>query len=139
MFFRDNNFFSCTQNVPLTKVDPYPLIHGNASKMWVINKVMKDNVNYTPSIFTNRDVIFFFSEDFGCYVQPMESIGFAPNLLGTFEAKSSTNKLKLYFKGETWEFYMSTLLRKKIVLRPTEESDFPYELELIPYPKNFIK
>ncbi len=128
----------CTQNVTLTKIDPYPLFHDNSTKIWVVNKVMDGNVNYTPAQFENRDVMLFFQEGFGVYVQPMKSLGKAPKLIGTFDVKADTKHLKLNFKKEIWDFYMARTSKSKIVLRPTQKSDFPYSIELVPYPNKFF-
>lgn len=128
---------SCTSNVHLTLIDPYVLYHGNTCKMWVVNKVSRENVDYTPEIYSERDVVFFFADQNAVYIQPMASIGEAPNLLGEFYVSSDDHSLEFVFKQETWLFRVAEATKHKIVLRPQADSDFQYQLELVPYFKKF--
>ena len=125
---------ACTENVDLRLLDAYPLYHGNSSKIWLINKVYTDEVDYTPNRLMDRDVIVFFEQGNKVFVQPISSLGDFPRKVGRFLLDEEDKKLEISFKQENWLFDIISQDEYRIVLKPRETSDFEYRLEFTCYP-----
>lgn len=122
------------EGVEMQLIDPYPLFHGNSSKLWVINKVTKEGVNYSARKLREKDVIIFFENGNRVYMQPLNQMGQFPKKVGSFSLNQEKNRCEIKFKDQLWSFYMVQQDNRRLFLRPTEDSDFEFELELITYP-----
>lgn len=127
---------ACTNNVNIRVLEPYPMFHGNSSKMWIINKVLNKGKNYAFTPINQKDCFFFFkSEKF--QMQPVNTIGELPMRRGVFFVDQEGKHLTLSMGEEKWTFFIKQLTLNKIRLQPIPGSRFKYELELISYPESF--
>lgn len=121
----------CTNNIPIRVLEPYPMFHGNSTKMWIINKVSNKGKNYSPTPLNQKDCIFFFkSEKF--QMQPVSEIGMFPVKKGAFFVDMEGKILTLSSEQDKWVYQIKLLTLDKISLIPISGSDFA--LELIAYP-----
>ncbi|MCT4560415.1 MAG: hypothetical protein N4A41_03480 [Crocinitomicaceae bacterium] len=123
----------CTSNVGIRVLEPYPMFHGNASKIWIINKVLNKGKNYSPTPIYQKDcIIFHKNEKF--QMQPIHTLGYLPQKSGTFYVEEEGKFLTLSGADEEWKFEIKLLQLDKIKLQPLPGSSFEFELELITYP-----
>ncbi|MFT7345357.1 MAG: hypothetical protein ACI9XP_001952 [Lentimonas sp.] len=125
---------SCTGQETMIKVVPYSSFHNNSSRIWVINTVKQKGGNFAPQLLKQKDVIIFFDDE-SFFIQPMSTIGDRPKQHGSFKINSAGDHIFLSLNQDNWKFKIDELERDFIRLKPTNESDFKYELQLIAYPK----
>jgi hypothetical protein len=126
---------SCMDGVELRLIDQYPLYHANSSKIWIIHKITKDQVNFTADKLMKKDCIIFFDAGKKLFILPVDRLGDFPERVGQFYLNQNDSRLEFSFPKETWIFHILQQSADKIVLQATPESDFDYNLELSPYPQ----
>jgi hypothetical protein len=125
---------SCsTDYSTIKKINREAIFHGNASKIWVINKVQKKGVNYTSLRLKDKDIILFY-ENGKIVIQPMKTLGTFPSKTGRFELSDDNKRCEFRFPNETWEFETVEVNAKIISLKSRNKSTFPYDLEIISFP-----
>ncbi|AEA45372.1 hypothetical protein [Fluviicola taffensis] len=114
-------------------IDNYILLHDNSSKVWLIDKQLDGDKDYTPLQFEYKDLIVF-HESQNAYFHRLKDLGTKPGIKMGFWLDQSKNEIG--FKGTKKDliFEIISLTRTKIVLKPKHKS-FKYTIVLIPFPE----
>lgn len=126
---------ACSTGVEMKGINYGSLFHDGNSKVWMIDKVIKDKQDFSPAERRNKDILIFF-ENGKCQFQPIHTLGDIQGRKGEYSVFSNEKLITLYFdKAEKWEFKLEVIEENKVVLKPTKNSDLNYKLVLIPLPE----
>ncbi|MGV3630995.1 MAG: hypothetical protein ACO1O6_07305 [Bacteroidota bacterium] len=125
---------ACVHDSQYKTVEPYYVLHGNSSKVWVIDHVYSEGKDHSPLSLNYKKMIVFHSNGY-CYVHEIKSLGGKPGKRAMFYLSMDKRRLDIQFKNETWIFHIDSFSEQKIVLSPAEDSRFRYKLELITFPE----
>lgn len=123
----------CTTGSSFKQLDPYIFLNDHSSKVWLVSKLMKDNRDYTPLRFENRQMIVF-HETGNAYFYRLREFGTKPGLKMNYWMDKSKDLFTFESGNTKWQFDIRRLSRKKIILRPRRNS-YPYTIVLIPFPE----
>ena len=126
--------FACTTGVKMRQVNYGALFHDGNSKVWMLEKVLIKNKDFSPKKKADKDILIFY-ENGHCIFQPLKSLGELPGKKGEYSVFSAEKSLSIYFKNEKWDFTLTTIDEDKLILEPTKNSDLKYTLELMPLPE----
>jgi hypothetical protein len=128
---------SCTLGV-----ETYP-IYGNSSlsdgnsKVWLVDHLFKNSLDFQQPIITERDLIIFYSSG-KCRIVKWKDFGkldgdvFYYRLIRIDVQKP---KLILIRGKKKWEFVFKTFTNDKMILNPINGTSFKYEMTIIPLPE----
>ena len=129
-------FTACSVGVTTTPIDKHFILDDNSSKIWLVNKLVKNHVDYSNSELGKKDIVIFFATG-RCMIQKMntfgDTIGDKFNYYLRMSAQPKT--LELTKEKKKWLFTVRSITDDKIVLLPQKGVKFPYEMELIPLPE----
>ena len=127
---------ACSIGVTTTPIDKHFILDDNSSKIWLVNKLVKNNVDYSNNEIGKKDIIIFFATG-RCMIQKMntfgDTIGDKFNYYLRMSAAPPT--LELTKEKKRWLFTVRSITDDKIILLPQKGVKFPYEMELIPLPE----
>jgi hypothetical protein len=126
--------FACSTGVELKQVSLGPFFHDNNSKVWVIDQVIVDKINYSPSNINEKDLLIFYDNN-KCLFQPLKTLGTKKGKKGDYLIDSENKEIAIYFPLEKWDFKIDYMAEDTIILVPNKGSEFTYELLLIPFPE----
>jgi alanine-alpha-ketoisovalerate/valine-pyruvate aminotransferase len=114
-------------------IDHYILVHDNSSKVWLIDKQLDGDKDYTPLQLEYKEIIVF-HESRNAYFYRLNTLGKKPGIKKSFWLDEAKNEFG--FKGAKKDlvFEIVRLTRTKIILKPKNNS-FKYTVELIPFPE----
>ncbi|MDB2657288.1 hypothetical protein N9Y60_04455 [Crocinitomicaceae bacterium] len=124
----------CTSNYPLKSVNYDDLFCDGNSKVWVINKMIVNDIDVSQSNLTNKEVFIFHESGVLDYV-PLKVLGSASPKKGRYYLDSDKRTLSIVFHDKEWFFMLSVLEDDRIVMRPYKKGRAPFTLELIPLPE----
>ena len=126
---------SCVETVDLSAVDYGFLFNDANSKVWMINKVMKDGENVAPYNNLEKDLMIFHKSHVVDLV-PLKDIMQTQPRKGSYSLDSASKTLSIQFrdKGE-WYFDLEYITEDSILLAPTLESELQYSIQLRPFPE----
>ncbi len=122
---------SCTVGSKIT-LDHGILFHGNASKLWLVNKAMVGKKDFTKLRFIDKELMIFhengnvFVYSVGKLAEPGEKLSFSLNgekRLIEIQSKKNRMKYKILFTS-----------RKKILLKSVNPKQ-PMVIELVNFPE----
>ena len=125
---------SCHRVVQTKAVNLSYVFDDNSSKVWLMNKLMIGDKNYSPMRNSYKDIVIFYKNG-ACVVQPLNTLGDSPGAKGVFEVDGTNMTLKINFSKSNWKFNITTLEEENIVLSPDKDSDIKYTVHLIPLPE----
>jgi hypothetical protein len=125
---------SCETDINLIAVPKDNLLHANGSKVWLIDKIVNADKNFSSSKMEEKNILVFYNT-YNCLMLPISSMGTKDGKRGSFELSSGNDQLILHFKNENWIFKVRELNALQIILEPTSNSSFPYELHLKTFPE----
>lgn len=127
---------SCSIGVTTTPIDKHFILDDNSSKIWLVNKLVKNNVDYSNKEIGKKDIIVFFATG-RCMIQKMNTFGDTIGDKFNYYLRMSTEPptLELIKEKKSWLFTVHTITDDKIILLPQKGVKFPYEMELIPLPE----
>ncbi len=125
---------SCHRIIETEEVNIAPAFHDNSSKVWMIDKIMKDNKNYAPILRQERDLFVFYSTG-KCLLTPIDSLSkSSAHAYGRFLVNSAEKEIRIIYKDGDWIFKITTFEDNEIVLKPVRGS-YKYDLHLISFPE----
>ncbi len=129
-------FTACSVGVTTTPIDKHFILDDNSSKIWLVNKLVKNHVDYSNSELGKKDIVIFFATG-RCMIQKMNTVGDTIGDKFNYYLRMSTQPktLELTKEKKKWLFTVRSITDDKIVLLPQKGVKFPYEMELIPLPE----
>ena len=129
-------FTACSVGVTTTPIDKHFILDDNSSKIWFVNKLVKNHVDYSNSELGKKDIVIFFATG-RCMIQKMNTVGDTIGDKFNYYLRMSTQPktLELTKEKKKWLFTVRSITDDKIVLLPQKGVKFPYEMELIPLPE----
>ena len=123
----------CTRNSNLEPIDEYVLLNDRSSKVWLINRLLDGEKDYTPLQFEYREVIVF-HETRNAFFYTLNKMGQSPGKKMIYWM--DTAEKTFGFRNEKHEYLFSIqyISRKKIILVPKLKT-YKYTIELIPFPE----
>lgn len=114
-------------------IDHYILIHDNSSKVWLIDKQLDGDKDYTPLQIEYKEIIVF-HESRNAYFHILKELGTKPGKKMSFWLDKAKNEMG--FKGMKRDlvFEIKSMSRTKIVLKPKYDS-YKYTIVLVPFPE----
>lgn len=125
--------FSCGFEPTMKPVDPYIFLHDNSSKVWLVEKLLINNNDYTPFRFQHKQLIVF-HETRNAYFYRLKNFGTKMGLRTYFWMNRAEKEFGFQFDKKEWLFEIRQMSRKKIVLRPKNQT-YPYTMVLVPFPE----
>ncbi len=125
---------ACSTGVELKQISLGPFFHDNNSKVWLIDQVIVDEINYSPSNINEKDLLIFYDNN-RCLFQPLKSFGKTKGKKGNYSIDSEKKEIALYFPLEKWDFTIDYITEDTVVLMPKQNAEFAYQLVLIPLPE----
>lgn len=120
-------------NTSIEPIDHYILLHDNSSKVWLVDKQLIGNKDFTPLRIEYKEIIVF-HESRNAYFHRLKTLGTKQGVKKTFWLDAS--KKELGFSGGKRDvvFEIVKLSRRKIILKPKNNSS-KYTIVLIPFPE----
>lgn len=114
-------------------IDNYILIHDNSSKVWLVDKQLEGDKDYTPLQIEYKEIIVF-HQSREAYFHVLKNLGTKPGIKRSFWLDMRKNELG--FRGDKRDitFEITSLSRTRIVLKPKYHS-YKYTIVLIPFPE----
>lgn len=114
-------------------IDHYILLHDNSSKVWLVDKQLDGDKDYTPLQIQAKEIIVF-HQSREAYFHRLKTLGTQPGRKMSFWLDQKKNELG--FRGEKKDlvFEVVNLSRNRIVLKPKYRSS-KYTIILIPFPE----
>lgn len=123
----------CTWDTKLEPINEYALIHDNSSKVWMVNRLLKGDKDFTPLQFEYRQLIVFHKTS-NAYFYTMRNLGEKPGAKMYFWLDRSKDEFGFRDSKHEFLFSISRISRSKIILKPKKKS-YKYTIELIPFPE----
>ena len=124
---------SCDTSSSLKKVDPYVFVHDNSSKIWLVEKLLKDGKDFTPMQFNAHSMIIF-HQSRNAYVHRIIDFSKQNGAKCYYWMDREKNEFGFQFTKNTWLFSIVNVSRTKLVLKPKSKS-YPYTIVLVPFPE----
>jgi hypothetical protein len=115
------------------KIDQSIFIHDRSSKVWLVDKKMQGEKDYTPLRFEYKELVVFHQSG-NAYFYKMQEFGKYPGYKMTFELNRETDEFILTNSKMTRTFKIKSLGRRKMIIESTDKK-YPYTLHLIPFPE----
>jgi len=125
---------SCSSGVELIPVSKEPLLNDLNSKVWLVDKLIKNDTNYAPGLNTDKN-LFVFYHNGKCLYQTMKTLGEQAGKRGEYSLHANDMNLNVYFPDEKWSFHLSVISEDTLLLDPVSPTDIDYSLLLIPFPE----
>lgn len=123
---------SCTDTT-ITPIDPYIQIHDNSSKVWLVDKQLEGEKDFTPLQFQYKELMVF-HESRNVYIHRLVDLGKKQGKKMNFWLDASKNELGLSGNDKDFLFTIKQLSRTKMVLE-TKSKKPKQTLILIPFPE----
>lgn len=124
---------SACGDTSIEPIDHAILVHDNSSKVWLVDKQLDGEKDYTPLQIEYKEIIVF-HESLNAYFHTLKTLGTKPGIKKSFWLDATKNELG--FSGDKRDliFEIVSISRKKIVLKPKNNS-YKYTIVLIPFPE----
>lgn len=117
----------------LEPIDHYILVHDNSSKVWIVDKQLDGDKDYTPLQIEYKEIIVF-HESLNAYFHTLKTLGTKPGVKKPYWLDEAKNELGFSGDKKDLIFEIVSMSRKKIVLKPKYNS-YKYTIVLIPFPE----
>ena len=124
---------SACGDTSIEPIDHYILVHDNSSKVWLVDKQLDGDKDYTPLQIEYKEIIVF-HESRNAYFHTLKTLGTKPGIKKSFWLDATKNELGFSGDKRDLVFEIVNLSRKKIVLKPKYNS-YKYTIVLIPFPE----
>ncbi len=126
-------FLTACSDTEIEPIDNYILIHDNSSKVWLVDKQLDGDKDYTPLQIEYKEIIVF-HQSREAYFHVLKNLGTKSGIKRSFWLDMRKNELG--FRGEKHDitFEITSLSRTRIVLKPKYNS-YKYTIVLIPFPE----
>ena len=124
---------SACGDTSIQPIDHYILIHDNSSKVWLVDKQLDGDKDYTPLQIAYKEVIVF-HESRNAYFHILKTLGTKPGVKMSYWLDESKKEFGFMGTKKNLVFEIVTLSRRRIVLKPKNNS-YKYTIVLIPFPE----
>ena len=124
---------SACGDTDIEPIDRYILVHDNSSKVWLIDKQLDGDKDYTPLQIEYKEVIVF-HESRNAYFHTLKTLGTKPGVKKAFWLDERKKEFGFTGNKKDLIFEIVTLSRNKIVLKPKKNS-YKYTIVLVPFPE----
>jgi hypothetical protein len=114
-------------------IDHYILVHDNSSKVWLVDKQLDGDKDYTPFQIEYKEIIVF-HESRNAYFHTLKTLGTKPGIKRSYWLDESKNEFGFVGTKKNIVFEIVSMSRTKIVLKPKNNS-YKYTIVLIPFPE----
>lgn len=114
-------------------IDHYILLHDNSSKVWLVDKQLDGEKDYTPLQIEYKEIIVF-HESRNAYFHTLKTLGTKPGIKKSYWLDESKKEFGFVGTRKNLVFEIVTLSRRRIVLKPKNNS-YKYTIVLIPFPE----
>lgn len=114
-------------------IDHYILVHDNSSKVWLVDKQLDGDKDYTPLQIEYKEIIVF-HESRNAYFHTLKTLGTNPGIKRSYWLDESKNEFGFVGTKRNIVFEIVSMSRTKIVLKPKNNS-YKYTIVLIPFPE----
>ncbi len=124
---------SACRDTSIEPIDRYILVHDNSSKVWLVDKQLDGDKDYTPLQIEYKEIIVF-HESRNAYFHTLKTLGTKPGVKKSYWLDE--RKKEFGFSGDKKDliFEIITLSRKRIVLKPKNNS-YKFTIVLVPFPE----
>jgi hypothetical protein len=109
------------------------LVHDNSSKVWLVDKMLIGDKDYTPLRMEFKEIVVF-HENNAAYFYVFKDFGKTRGKKMTFLLNEAKKEFALIGLNKDYLFEIIYINRKRIRLKPKNNS-YKYELVLIPFPE----
>ena len=124
---------SACGDTSIAPIDRYILVHDNSSKVWLIDKQLDGEKDYTPLQVEYKEIIVF-HESRNAYFHTLKTLGTKPGVKMSYWLDEAKKEFGFMGTKKELVFEIITLSRKRIVLKPKKKS-YKYTIVLIPFPE----
>lgn len=128
---------SCTVGVDLKPLNSSSLLDDNSSKVWLINHLTFEGIDYATNLDSEKEVFVFYKSG-TCFIQIRKNIGTSKGKKYRFSIEKKKNgKVLLMLKIKSKKYYFKAIEWKEdlVVLEPINKLQFKYTIEIIPLPE----
>ncbi len=124
---------SACGDTSIEPIDHYILVHDNSSKVWLIDKQLDGEKDYTPLQIEYKEIIVF-HESRNAYFHTLKTLGTKSGVQMSYWMYETKNEFGFTGTKKDLVFEIVSLSRKRIVLKPKKNS-YKYTIVLIPFPE----
>ena len=130
-------FSSCSWDVETKPIFGNGSLSDGNSKVWLVDHLFKNGLDYQQPEFYERDLIVFYSSN-KCRILKWKDFGKSKGDVFFYlliRKKDKLPRLNLWKGNKKWEFNFTTFSNEKMILEPIEGTNFKYTMSLIPLPE----
>ena len=124
---------SCQSEDDVKKIDHGIFLHDKSSKVWLIEKKLQGEKDFTPLEFEYREIVVFHKSG-NAYFHKLNTLGKKRGLKMTFTLDWKKRTFVLENSSMTRRFKVNSLGRERFVIT-SNAKDYNYQLVLIPFPE----
>jgi hypothetical protein len=112
------------------------LLHDENSKVWLINNVIVDGVDVSPTNKMSKDLMIFY-ESREVTIVPLKDMGKVVPKRGVYSLNSDDRMIDLDFieSKESWQFDLTYITEDSILMVPRKGREPEFKIRLVPFPK----
>jgi hypothetical protein len=123
--------FSCDENKGI-EVNNGIYLHDNSSKVWLLDKEMDGDKDYTPLRLEYKQ-IFVFHQSNKLYIYRLNSLGKQQG--AKYDFSFNENQLSFYNDTARFDYFVSKATRQEVILKPVLNGLAKRTLFLVPFPE----
>lgn len=130
-------FSSCSWDVETRPVFGNSALSDGNSKVWLVDHLFKNGLDFQQPEIYERDLIVFYSTN-KCRILKWKDFAKSKGDIFYYQLIRGENKLpklNLWKGKKKWVFNFTTFSNEKMVLEPTEGTNFKYTMSIIPLPE----
>ncbi len=124
--------FSCN-NEKLRPISSSIFLHNNSSKVWLLDKELIGEKDYTPLRMQYKQ-IFVFHKSYKLYIYRLNTLGTQKGTQFSYEINDENKQLTISNDTVEYSYYLNLVSRNKIILTPHSDN-IKRTLVLISFPE----
>ena len=124
---------SACGDTTIQPIDNYILVHDNSSKVWLVDKQLDGEKDYTPLQIEYKEIIVFHQSK-NAYFHLLKTLGTKPGVKFSYWLDKSKNEFGFEGTNKKLIFEIVTMTRTKMVLKP-KYNTYKYTIVFIPFPE----
>lgn len=112
------------------------LFNDGNSKVWMIQNVLIDGVDVTPTDKMSKDLMIFYRSR-NVTIVPLKQMGAVVPKRGVYSLDSDDKEIDLDFMEtkESWKFDLVYVTEDSILMSPRKDCQPEFKIRLIPFPE----
>ncbi|MGV3609347.1 MAG: hypothetical protein ACO1N0_00250 [Fluviicola sp.] len=124
---------SACGDTSIEPIDRYILVHDNSSKVWLVDKQLDGDKDYTPLQIEYKEIIVF-HESRNAYFHTLKTLGTKPGVKKSYWLDERRKEFGFGGTKKDLVFEIVSMSRNRIVLKPKKNS-YKYTIVLVPFPE----